>query len=55
MHKNICNRPANCHRGCKFAQVRSVLVLVNGAILATEDLQPQVDRRNSKNAICEYV
>lgn len=55
MIKDVCDRSTDGDCGCQLAQMRCVLVLVNCAILVAKYFQPQMDSRNSKNAICECV
>lgn len=55
MCKDVGYAPADGHRGCKFAKMSSIRMLVNSTVLMAKYLEPKMYRRNSKNAICEGV
>lgn len=55
MCKDVGYAAANCDRGGYLAEIRCVLMFVDGTIFVTKYLQPQVNRRDGKDAICERV
>lgn len=55
MCKDVGYASADGHRGCKFAKMSGIWVLVNSTALMAEYLQPKMYRRDSKDAICEDV
>jgi len=55
MRENISYGPAYRNRSRYFAKIRCILMLVNRTVFMAEYLQPQMYRRDSKNAICEGV
>lgn len=55
MCKDVGYASTNGHRGCKFAKMGGIWMLINGTFFMPKYLEPKMYRRDSKDAICEGV